>query len=71
MVKDDNPLLVELPVLLRLDANPSQALSRGRQAAAMPASPVQLPGSMPSAMTNSISGWAQSVELKSPCSQAA
>ena len=49
--------------------NPSRVLNRLLNASLIAATPVQLPGSGPSACTNSISGWAQSAEPKSPRSQ--
>src|SRR5207249_1087830 len=49
----------------------SQAPRNSRQPCAIPTSPVQLPADGPPTITYSISGCAQSNDLKSPRSQAA
>ena len=63
--------VVELAKLVARIRNPANALSQSRKASASPACPLQLPGSGPSANTNSISGSAQSTDLSSPRSQPA
>jgi hypothetical protein len=64
MAEHSHSLGVELAVFLDLDTEVFQASILARQASAIAAIPVQLPGSGPSASTNSISGCAHSAEPK-------
>jgi hypothetical protein len=67
----EDALVAKLAALFCLDAQIVQTLAKPRPPSFKPANPLQLPGAGPSTITYSISGCAQSAELKSPRSQAA
>jgi hypothetical protein len=71
VVEDEEMLIIELDVLVRLDARSSHGFRMLRMVSAIATRPLQLPGSGPSTITYSISGSAHSTELKSPRLQAA
>ncbi len=69
MQHHEHMLVIELAVVAGSAPKPSQALWKALQPSAIPAIPVQLPGSGPSAIENSISGCAHALDVKSPRSQ--